>query len=92
MLQPLFGKCATGGGFQIAFKFCRPLAVSKGNGGLDAPWTGLGCVWNVTGVVDFQTSSQILGKADVKSIRGRFTVENVNVEEFHRLLGWLAES
>jgi hypothetical protein len=91
-LQPFLGKGAAGGRLQITFKFDRPLAVRKGHCCLDPSRAKLGSVWNSSRIVSFQTGSQMLCEASVKTFRGCFALKNVNVEELHALFFWRAES
>jgi hypothetical protein len=38
-LQPLLGKDATGGGFQVTLEGEGLVAVGEGDGGFEAPWS-----------------------------------------------------
>jgi hypothetical protein len=40
-------------------------------------------MWNVSGIVFFQTSLQIFRKAGVEMLCGKFALKNVDIEEFH---------
>jgi hypothetical protein len=72
--------------FRSENKFPADDAHSEGHGSLYMPRTVLGGVWNLSGIVNFQSDLQIFGKPDVKGFLRNLALQNIDVEESHFFL------
>jgi len=78
-LQTFFGKGSARRGLQVAFEIEGLLAAVKSNGRFDSPRPGFGGVGILSGIVFFQSASQIPSESDVESVAITLRLKDVNI-------------
>ena len=78
-LQTFFREGSARRGLQVAFEIEGLLAVVKSNGRFDSPRPGFGGVGILSGIVLFQSASQIPSESDVELVAITLRLKDVNI-------------